>query len=270
MTESKPPVSARVVRTNRSAASTAAAPPSVPVPPPPPVEPPRAAPSEPVAAATASAGQPTPDDFAAARERMIERQLRGRGIADERVLAAMAAVQRERFVLPEDRAQAYDDTPLAIGYGQTISQPYIVALQLEQLELRGDERLLEVGAGSGYAAAVASHLVGEVVATERIGGLAARAARALAAVGATNVRVLAVDGQRGVPGAGPFDAILVSAAAERFPERLYHELAVEGRIVVPVGDDRGQRLELVRRGPHGPEVTHGVPCRFVPLLEGAS
>jgi protein-L-isoaspartate(D-aspartate) O-methyltransferase len=269
VTESKPPVSARVLRTNRSAASTAAAPPSVPVPPPP-AEPPRAAPPEPAPSAVASAGQPTPDDFAAARARMVERQLRGRGIADERVLAAMAAVPRERFVLPEDRAQAYDDTPLAIGYGQTISQPYIVALQLEQLELRGDERLLEVGAGSGYAAAVASQLVREVVATERIGGLAARAARALANVGATNARVLAVDGQRGVPGAGPFDAILVSAAAERFPERLYHELAVEGRIVVPVGDDRGQRLELVRRGPHGPEVTHGVPCRFVPLLEGAS
>ena len=268
MTESKPPVSARVLRTNRSAASTAAAPPSVPVPPAPPPEPPRDPPPEP--AATATAGQPTPEDFAAARRHMVKRQLRGRGIADERVLAAMGEVPRERFVLPEDRAQAYDDTPLAIGYGQTISQPYIVALQLEQLGLRGDERLLEVGAGSGYAAAVASHLVREVVATERIGGLAARAARALAGVGATNVRVLAVDGQRGVPGAGPFDAILVSAAAERFPERLYHELAVEGRIVVPVGDDRGQRLELVRRGPHGPEVTHGVPCRFVPLLEGAS
>ena len=177
MTESKPPVSARVVRTNRSAASTAAAPPSVPVPPPPDEPPARRNRLEPVRRRPRR--QPTPDDFAAARLQMVERQLRGRGIADERVLAAMAAVPRERFVLPEDRAAAYDDTPLAIGYGQTISQPYIVALQLEQLELRGDERLLEVGAGSGYAAAVAARLVREVVATERIGGLAARAARAL-------------------------------------------------------------------------------------------
>jgi protein-L-isoaspartate(D-aspartate) O-methyltransferase len=199
---------------------------------------------------------------------MVELQLRGRGIADERVLAAMAAVPREVFVLPEDREAAYEDRPLSIGHGQTISQPYIVALQLELLELTGSERLLEVGGGSGYAAAVAARLVREVVATERIGGLAARAARALARVGATNARVLALDGQRGVPGAGPFDAILVSAAPERFPQRLYRELAEGGRIVVPVGDADGQRLELVRRTASGPQVTHSVPCRFVPLLEG--
>jgi protein-L-isoaspartate(D-aspartate) O-methyltransferase len=201
---------------------------------------------------------------------MVETQLRLRGIDDERVLAAMAAVPREAFVLPEDVAHAYEDSPLAIGHGQTISQPYIVALQLELLALRGDERLLEVGAGSGYAAAVAARLARDVLATERIAGLAGRAARALARTGVTNARVLAVDGSRGVPGQGPFDAILVSAAAERFPGRLYHELAPGGRMVVPVGDADGQRLELVRRTDAGPEVTHSVPCRFVPLLEGSA
>jgi len=260
----KPPVSARVLRTNRSAASPPAAerPPAAPPdagasPPPPEPAPPRPS-------------GPSAEQHAAARARMVDEQLRLRGIADERVLAAMAAVPREAFVLPEDVGHAYDDSPLPIGHGQTISQPFIVALQLELLALRGDERLLEVGAGSGYAAAVASRLVREVVATERIAGLAARAARALARAGVTNARVLALDGSRGVPGQEPFDAILVSAAAERFPRRLYHNLAPDGRMVVPVGDADGQRLELVRRTPAGPDVIHSVPCRFVPLVEGSA
>jgi len=204
------------------------------------------------------------------RERLARAVAANTGIGDKRLIDVFRRIPRHRFVPTAQAARAYDDRALPIGEEQTISQPSMIALMFDALRPEPGDRALEVGAGSGYAAAVASQLVREVVATERIGGLAARAARALANVGATNARVLAVDGQRGVPGAGPFDAILVSAAAERFPERLYHELAVGGRIMVPVGDDRGQRLELVRRGPHGPEVTHGVPCRFVPLLEGAS
>lgn len=199
---------------------------------------------------------------------MVERQLRGRGIADERVLAAMAAVPRERFVPAEEAGEAYADRAIAIGYGQTISQPYIVALSLELLELTGTERLLEVGAGSGYAAAVAARLVGEVVAVERVEPLAQRALRALRDVGASDVRVLARDGARGVAEHAPYDAILVSAAASRLPLRLYHELTPEGRLVAPVGDPDRQRLDLIRRGPDGPLVTEGPSCRFVPLIGG--
>jgi protein-L-isoaspartate(D-aspartate) O-methyltransferase len=199
---------------------------------------------------------------------MVERQLRGRGIGDERVLAAMGSVPRERFVPVEDAAEAYADKALPIGYGQTISQPYMVALSLELLALTGGERLLEVGAGSGYAAAVAGRLVSEVIAVERIEPLAQRALRALRDTGATNVRVLARDGARGVADHAPYDAILVSAAASRLPLRLYHELAPDGRLVAPVGDADGQRLDLVRPGPDGPIVTEGPSCRFVPLVGG--
>ena len=269
MTESKPPVSARVVRTNRSAASTAAAPPSVPAPPPP-------RPSRPRRPRTRrdrdrDRGQPTPEDFAAARGRMVERQLRGRGIADERVLAAMAAVPRERFVLPEDRATAYDDTPLAIGYGQTISQPYIVALQLELLELRGDERLLEVGRRLGLRGRRRRRAWCARWSPRSASAGSRRGPRAPWPPSAPPTRACSRStASEASQGAGPFDAILVSAAAERFPERLYHELAAGGRIVVPVGDERGSGWSSCAADAHGPEVTHGVPCRFVPLLEGAS
>ena len=199
---------------------------------------------------------------------MVERQLRDRGIRDERVLAAMTVVPRERFVPVEEEREAYADRALPIGYGQTISQPYIVALSLELLGLTGSERLLEVGAGSGYAAAVAARLVREVIAVERIEPLAQRALRALRDVGATNVRVLARDGARGVAEHAPYDAILVSAAASKLPLRLYHELTPDGRLVAPVGDPEGQRLDLVRRGDDGPVVTPGPSCRFVPLVGG--
>ncbi len=206
--------------------------------------------------------------WARARAAMVERQLRGRGIRDERVLRAMGEVPRERFVPPEARDEAYADRALPIGYGQTISQPYIVALSLELLATAEDERLLEVGAGSGYAAAVAARLVREVVAVERVEPLAARAARTHQALGIVNVRVLAGDGTRGVPEHAPYDAILVSAAATRLPLRLYHELTEDGRMVAPVGDADGQRLDLVRRGADGPVVTEGPSCRFVPLIGG--
>ncbi len=208
------------------------------------------------------------DDRSRERALMVELQLANRGIRDARVLAAMGEVERERFVPVESEEEAYADRALPIGYGQTISQPYVVALALELLELAGTEHLLEVGAGSGYASCVAARLVRDVVAVERIPQLAARAARALAAAGAANVRVLGADGSRGIPSEAPFDAILVSAAAETLPMRLYHELRPGGRMVAPVGPPETQRLELVRPGASGPEITHSVPCRFVPLISG--
>ena len=207
-------------------------------------------------------------DWGAARAAMVRDQLERRGIRDERVLAAMRTVPRERFVPVEERAEAYADRALAIGYGQTISQPYIVALSLERLALRPSERLLEVGAGSGYAAAVAAQLVAEVVAVERIEALAARASATLTAIGVRNVRVLAADASRGVPLRAPYDAILVSAAASRLPMRLYHELAEHGRMLAPIGGPEEQRLDLVRRGPDGPVVSEGESCRFVPFVGG--
>jgi protein-L-isoaspartate(D-aspartate) O-methyltransferase len=199
---------------------------------------------------------------------MVELQLRNRGIRDPGVLRAMGEVERHRFVPADSEDDAYADRALPIGYGQTISQPYVVALALELLALTGGEHLLEVGAGSGYAACVAGHLVRDVVAVERIPQLAARASRALRAAGAANVRVLSADGSRGVPSEAPFDAVLVSAAAETLPMRLYHELRDGGRMVAPVGPPEEQRLELVRRRPGGPERTASVPCRFVPLIAG--
>jgi protein-L-isoaspartate(D-aspartate) O-methyltransferase len=202
------------------------------------------------------------------RRRMVDQQLRARGISDERVLAAMGSVERELFVPVESEEDAYADRALPIGYGQTISQPYVVALAFELLELSGSEHMLEVGAGSGYAACVASRLARDVIAVERIAPLAARARRALDRAGAGNVRVLESDGSRGIPSEAPFHAILVSAATPTVPMRLFHELTPDGRMVAPVGPAEAQRLDLVRHGPDGPLVTHSVPCRFVPLIGG--
>jgi protein-L-isoaspartate(D-aspartate) O-methyltransferase len=200
------------------------------------------------------------------RAQMVATQLTARGIRDQRVLDALGAVPREAFVPASSRDLAYADAALPIGYGQTISQPYMVALSLELLALRGDEVVLEVGAGSGYAAACLARLAARVVAVERVPELATRAAGVLARLGVANVRVLARDGSRGVPGEGPFDAILVSAAADSLPLRLYHELVEGGRLVAPVGAGDVQRLELVRHTPDGPQVTHSVSCRFVRLI----
>jgi protein-L-isoaspartate(D-aspartate) O-methyltransferase len=199
---------------------------------------------------------------------MVEGQLRRRGIRDQSVLRAMGEVERELFVPVESAEDAYADRALPIGYGQTISQPYVVALALELLELTGSEHMLEVGAGSGYAAAVASRLVRDLVAVERIPQLAARARRALDRAGAGNIRLLENDGSRGVPAEAPFDAILVSAASPTVPLRLYHELTADGRMVAPVGPSEAQRLDLIRRSDEGPVVMHSVPCRFVPLIGG--
>jgi protein-L-isoaspartate(D-aspartate) O-methyltransferase len=198
--------------------------------------------------------------------RMVDEQLRGRDIGDERVLAAMERVPREAFV-PEDlRRRAYDDAALPIGSGQTISQPYMVARICAELGLDGDERVLDVGTGSGYQAAVLAQIAAEVHSIERLPELAEQARRNLEAVGIDNVQVHVGDGSLGDPEHAPFDAIAVAAAAPEFPQALYDQLTLGGRLVVPVGGRRGQRLEVIVRSPEGPAVIRSVPCRFVPLV----
>jgi protein-L-isoaspartate(D-aspartate) O-methyltransferase len=200
------------------------------------------------------------------RTRMVERQLRGRDIVDERVLEAMERVPRELFVPKELRDRAFDDAALPIGAGQTISQPYMVARIAEELGLDGDEQVLDVGTGSGYQAALLSELADEVHTIERIPELAEQARANLAAAGYDHVVVHVGDGSRGLPEHAPYDAIAVAAAAPTFPQALYDQIRTGGRLVVPVGGRRGQRLEVVVRSPEGPAVIRSVPCRFVPLV----
>lgn len=197
---------------------------------------------------------------------MVELQLRARDIVDERVLDAMERVPRELFVPPEERPTAYQDAALPIGAGQTISQPYMVARICEVLALKGSERVLDVGTGSGYQAAVLAELAAEVVTIERIPELAEDAQRALADAGYENVEVRVGDGTLGVPDLAPFKAIAVAAAAPDVPETLYEQLEPGGRMAIPVGRRRAQDLLLVVRSPEGPAVIRSVPCRFVPLL----
>lgn len=200
------------------------------------------------------------------RRRMVEEQLRGRDIADERVLRAMSEVPRELFVPPDLRRRAYDDAALPIGEGQTISQPYMVARILEEAGAHGDDRVLDVGTGSGYQAAVLARLAGEVHSIERIPELAEQARRNLEAAGVQNVEVHVGDGSRGLAEHAPYDAIVVAAAAPELPQALYDQLKPGGRLVVPVGRRHGQRLEVIVRSPEGPAVVRSVPCRFVPLV----
>jgi protein-L-isoaspartate(D-aspartate) O-methyltransferase len=189
-----------------------------------------------------------------------------RGIRDERVLTAMAAVPRELFVPEPERPRAYADRALPIGHGQTISQPFMVATICALLQLRGDERVLDVGTGSGYQAAVLAELAAEVVTIERVPELAERARRTLAQSGYGRVEVRVGDGTIGVPERAPYGGIAVAAAAPSAPEALYGQLVEGGRLVVPVGSRHDQQLRLIVRGPHGPEVAGSVPCRFVPLV----
>ena len=206
---------------------------------------------------------PQPDDE---RLDMVARQLRARDIVDENVLRPMERVPREVFVPPDLRGRAYDDAALPIGSGQTISQPYMVARICEELGLDGDERVLDVGTGSGYQAAVLAQLAAEVHSIERLPELAEQARLNLQAAGIDNVLVHVGDGSLGDPEHAPLDAIAVAAAAPDFPQALYDQLTLGGRLVVPVGGRRGQRLEVIVRSPEGPAVIRSVPCRFVPLV----
>ena len=178
---------------------------------------------------------PQTDDFASARHRMVECQLRRRGITDERVLEAMLTVPREQFISESVRKFAYDDCPLPIGFGQTISQPFTVAFQCEALQLQGDERVLEVGTGSGYAAAVLSRLAKEVYTVERIPNLAAQAEATLHRLRYANSHVFAANGTLGLPDYAPFDAIVVTAGGTSLPKPYLSQLATGGRIVIPLG-----------------------------------
>ena len=205
-----------------------------------------------------------------ARTRMVEEQVVGRGVRDARVIEAMRAVPREVFLPEELQAQAYEDGPLPIGGGQTISQPFVVAHMAEALAVESDDRVLEVGAGSGYAAAVLGRLAAEIDAVERQPELVASARRHLAEIGATNVRIHEADGSRGWPAAAPYDAILVSAGGPYVPQALVDQLRPDGRLVMPVGPSLDeQELVLVERTPRGVERHPLGGVRFVPLV-GAS
>ena len=197
---------------------------------------------------------------------MVERQLAARGITDGRVLAAMERVPREAFVPAELAEYAYDDSPLPIGEGQTISQPYIVALMAEAAHIGPGARVLEVGTGSGYAAAVLAELAASVVSIERHAALAEKARAALMELGYGNVEVIEGDGSRGVPERAPYDAILVAAGAPAPPDSLKRQLAEGGRLVIPINVDSHQELRVItRRGDSYEEEDLGA-VRFVPLL----
>jgi protein-L-isoaspartate(D-aspartate) O-methyltransferase len=208
-------------------------------------------------------------DFAAAARRLAD-ALRSRGITDERVLEAIARVPRHEFV-PEDlHDRAYDDTALPIGSGQTISQPYIVALMTQELRLTGDERVLEIGTGSGYQAAVLATLCREVVTIERHRELLLAAAPALLGLGFANIEFRFGDGTLGFPDRAPYDGIVVTAAAPDVPSPLYNQLAIGGRMVIPVGDRVSQTLVCVEKQPDGhPRTRELCECRFVQLIGDA-
>jgi protein-L-isoaspartate(D-aspartate) O-methyltransferase len=210
------------------------------------------------------------DSFDAQRERMVRIQVAERGIRDSRVLGAMLDVPRHEFVPESLLDQAYEDHPLPIGAGQTISQPYIVAVMLEYLALQPTDRVLEVGTGSGYVTALLSRMCGEVYSVERHAELAAAGEATLARLGYSNVRIRVGDGGQGWPEYTPFDAILVSAATSEIPPALFPQLREGGRMVVPVGPPTSQQLQLIRKVNGQPEVQVLEGCRFVPLVEGDS
>jgi protein-L-isoaspartate(D-aspartate) O-methyltransferase len=204
--------------------------------------------------------------FQEARRAMVFEQLVRRGIRDPRVLGAMGAVRRHELVDPALADEAYEDRPLPIGFGQTISQPYMVARATELAAPRPEDRALEVGAGSGYQVAVLAELCAEVYASEIVPGLAARAAQKLAALGYRNVTVESFDGSGGWPQHAPYDVIIVSAGAPRVPPLLADQLADGGRLVIPVGPPHEQELAVVRRRGDSYETSYDTRCRYVDLL----
>jgi protein-L-isoaspartate(D-aspartate) O-methyltransferase len=205
--------------------------------------------------------------FAAERGAMVERQLRQRGIRDERLLAAMNKVPRHEFVSPQNWAEAYADHPVVIGEQQTTSQPYMIAAMIQAAQVKPEDRILEIGAGSGYQTALLAELANQVFAVERYASLTEAARNTLERLGYRNARVVTGDGSLGLPEAAPFDAIVVSAAAPRIPPALTEQLAIGGRLVVPVGDSEQQLLQVVQRNPDGTTRVRTLEgCRFVPLI----
>jgi protein-L-isoaspartate(D-aspartate) O-methyltransferase len=207
--------------------------------------------------------------WASERAEMVERQIAARDIRNPRVLEAMRKVPRHEFVPPDARSRAYRDRPLPIGLGQTISQPYIVAAMTELLRPEATDRVLEIGTGSGYQAAVISHLVAKVYTIEIVPELAQRAKKTLAALGYTNIEVSSGDGYRGIPSEAPFDGILVTAAPDKIPQPLIDQLAVGGRMVIPVGDFY-QQLTVVEKTETGIRKHVVFPVRFVPMTGEAT
>lgn len=205
-------------------------------------------------------------NFALLRSRMVENQLRARGIGTEKVLQAMQTVPRHLFVPEADRGSAYEDRPLPIGLGQTISQPYIVARMSELLEPHGEDCVLEIGTGSGYQAAVLGELFREVWTMERHGRLARKARQVLSDLDYGNVKVVIGDGTLGLESHSLYDGIIVTAAAPDLPQPLLNQLAPGGRLVIPTGDHLRQWLRLVRRTETGFKDTEILGCQFVPLI----
>ena len=212
------------------------------------------------------AGNREPDLFLDQRRNMVAVQLRRRGIRDERVLSAIERIPRHEFVAPHLSNRAYDDDPVPIGEGQTVSQPYIVAYMLEALDIAPEHRVLEIGAGTGYQAALLAELARELITVERHQSLAEAARTNLDRLGYRNVAVIRADGTQGWPAAAPYDRIIVAAAAPQVPPPLFHQLAEGGKLIIPVGSTESQELLLVEKR-DGQQVSSRLEgCRFVPLI----
>jgi len=205
-------------------------------------------------------------DWETLRERMVEEQIKARGVRDKRVIDAFLRVPRHEFVPPESKVEAYNDYPLSIGGGQTISQPYMVALMTELLRLKGDEKVLEIGTGSGYQTAILAELAGEVYTVERIETLLQRAKNVLDRLGLKNIFYKVGDGSEGWREYAPFDGIIVTAASPEVPAPLLEQLGEGGRLVIPVGEKYSQNLvRVIKKGERFKEENFG-PCVFVPLI----
>ncbi len=205
--------------------------------------------------------------FATERSTMVESQLRQRGIHDERLLAAMSKVPRHEFVSPQNWNEAYADHPIPIAEKQTTSQPYMIAAMVQAAQIKPEDRVLEIGAGSGYQTALLAELASQVFAVERYASLADAAQKTLERLGYRNARIVTGDGSLELPEATPYDAIIVSAAAPRIPQALVGQLAVGGRLLIPVGESDQQLLQLVQRQPDGSTTVRTLEgCRFVPLI----
>jgi len=223
-----------------------------------------------IAAAGCGQNAPPVSDFAAQRQLMIQQQLVARGINNERVLAAMGKVPREEFVPLDLRTETYEDGPLPIGHGQTISQPYIVAFMTQQLRPQTSDRVLEIGTGSGYQAAILAELVKEVYSVEIVEPLAKGAEATLARLGYKNVHLKVGDGYKGWPEEAPFDAIIVTCAPDKVPQPLVDQLKEDGRMVIPVGQRFAQELYLLEKKNGQLKESVTLPVRFVPMLRSGS